>query len=296
MSFHEDLESILKCPRCKRLYEDARIIVPCSQTLCLKCIEELTNGDRFECFFCHVNHVHPHGGFNANATIESLLKLRLKNVSPQVDRLRENLIQIESLNHEYKDKAKGLKSSLNEHCASIRNSIDLISDEKIQQINQIRDTYLKKVHNYQQSCLKNVNDNEMLIETKQSELKEYTNKYKTYLREFDTDDQAIKQYILESRLKIDEIKCEIKNLDLVKFDGNQTVFESNQNQIPREFLGHFKTTKLESKTYFSFTLLSSNFYLQKNFFKFKREIRTIIFKKFVTIFVTMLLLPFVTII
>jgi hypothetical protein len=81
--FHgeEEIKRSLICARCNLKYVDPRIIIPCFETLCINCIEDLTeNKSQFNCHFCRLKHAIPVSGFPANKTVAKLLTLKASDV------------------------------------------------------------------------------------------------------------------------------------------------------------------------------------------------------------------------
>lgn len=249
----DELESLLSCKRCEKVYDEAKLIQPCMKTLCDKCVSELTTGDDFECFFCQEEHTVPAGGFIANATIEELLRLRRDKVHRNnilIEELEEKLDRMKSLFDTFNSEALGLELSLDKHCSLVKNQIDLISEKKIEEIKQIRENYTKRVDEYKSQCLKNINDNKQKIDDKQTEvetnIEQYIDESSQFLRGFKLFDEAIKRQSEKTDSKIDLLLNELNDLEFVKFNGNKMTFESNQAKVEEAQIGKFNSTKLQS--------------------------------------------------
>lgn len=155
----EELIEIVNCPRCKKRHVEPKIIVPCFQTLCVRCVEELSDDRNFDCFFCNRQHPVPEGGFASNTSVELVLKLQPKEVhrnNKLIKELKDKLNNLTLLFGNFSEKAQDIEWSLYQHCSQLKNQIDLSCDQKIAQINVMRDNCLKYVDKYMESCVKNI--------------------------------------------------------------------------------------------------------------------------------------------
>jgi hypothetical protein len=74
----KEIASNIICQRCNVKFADPRIILPCHETLCINCIEELTDAksNEINCHFCRVKHQIPAAGFGPNKLMAQLLSLK----------------------------------------------------------------------------------------------------------------------------------------------------------------------------------------------------------------------------
>jgi DNA-directed RNA polymerase subunit RPC12/RpoP len=114
----EEIASNLVCPRCKVKFVDPRIIVPCLETLCINCIEELTDvkTNEINCHFCRVKHLIPAAGFGPNKLMAQLLSLKANEVSrsANVEAVKEKLSRIEQLKDQLKTNIETSELIINE--------------------------------------------------------------------------------------------------------------------------------------------------------------------------------------
>ena len=72
----DEVDKNLNCPICGKKFESPKIVVPCFQTFCLKCIQESSIDDNFMCRACDKEHKIPEKGFEPNDVVERLLKTK----------------------------------------------------------------------------------------------------------------------------------------------------------------------------------------------------------------------------
>lgn len=248
-----ELIAIVNCPRCKERHVEPKIIVPCFKTLCARCVEELIDDKRFDCFFCNTQHVVPEGGFALNSSVELLLKLQPKEVHVNyklVNNLKEKLNELTILYTDFSEKAQGLESSLHEHCTQLKNQIDLSCDQKIVQINDIREEGLEYVDEYRKSCLKNINENRKNIDDKLKKFQDYIERGDKFAKGFEVDENMIENEIHQTNAEIKQLKKAIDDLEEVKYNDTKLTFEIDKSDIDFYFIGSFYETKIKSNNIF----------------------------------------------
>jgi hypothetical protein len=161
MSEHEQEETMLErgltCPRCNVRYVDPRIIEPCGETLCARCVEGLlAQNGQFDCFFCNVKHEMPENGFHPNTLIAQMLQVRqsstsnnedviLDATSPSVIQLQEKLNQIQTLTRQIQSKMENYKFIISEYCQDMRDEVNMVVDTKKRELEEMRDELVKKI-------------------------------------------------------------------------------------------------------------------------------------------------------
>jgi hypothetical protein len=160
--FYEEAQiaDLLKCPKCNKRFDDARIL-PCGQTMCSDCIENLSNklSNTMKCSLCQGTHqiTKENNGFPVNKLIMQLLDLHPSEVyrSKLVEQLK---IHLDSLNRKTTALSNDLKQipgRIKEKTLSVRTKIDLAAEMLIQEIHKHRDNLFRDLDNYEKECLQN---------------------------------------------------------------------------------------------------------------------------------------------
>ena len=98
MFFEENqINEALRCPYCKNKFNDPRSI-ECGISLCIQCIELLTNKDAngFKCPICKDFHEKPKKGYSKNLSLSKLCDMKPSEISrgPLADTLKAQLDEI----------------------------------------------------------------------------------------------------------------------------------------------------------------------------------------------------------
>lgn len=244
-----EIGAFLNCPRCGEKYVEPKVIAPCLNTLCKKCIDELIESEsQFQCYFCKTTHPLPEGGFQSNTSIDFLLKLEPKEVNRNkklIGELAQKLDEFTKMYENFLESSKNPHWSVQQHKDLLKNKINLISEQKIEQINEIREKMLKYVDDYADSCLSKIDENASKIENEPERFQAYINECNWFLKRFEIDDQEVKQQILCNDSKMKELKLALNNLEYVKFNGVKVDFISNTADLADEFIGKFTQSKFE---------------------------------------------------
>lgn len=251
----EDISDILNCPRCSNRYVDPKIL-PCFNTLCVNCVDELTLDDEFSCYFCRVNHQIPKDGFQTNAHLNRLLGIKPNDVyrNKMVRELCEKLKQLKVLSDRLESAENDAETLLDEHCRLIRNKIDLACEKKINEINEIRCECVKYVDEYREKCLENISQNKPHLTDRHRkanvQLKKYLDEWTRYLKDFHIDELVVQRQNRETDFKIYELERLLNEIRLVQFNGEMLEFEdengsqSNGTTARDVFFKRFKYSKL----------------------------------------------------
>jgi ribosome-associated translation inhibitor RaiA len=198
---------------------EPRILAPCGETLCLKCIESSSslNGE-LDCFFCQVKHPIPENGFTPNRALIKLLTMKPDEVyrNSGVEKLKENLNQIDALAHELKLKVQNSNLIVKQHCDQVVNAIDLITELKIEEINATRKDYLKQVASYETTCFERIKRADVLsFDTFAQEANAFAKESRHYLRDFKIQEPIVderNQQAEKFRQTLEERLAELKRI------------------------------------------------------------------------------------
>jgi hypothetical protein len=155
--FEEKIAGNLICPRCQSKFFDPRLIVPCFETLCLFCIEDLTNktNNELDCFFCHAKHAIPAGGFVPNKIAAQMLNLKANQIplSPNMAELKEKHDRIQNLTQEFESTVVKSRLIVNEHCLELKAQIDVLVETRKKELDIQRDELFQKINSYERECV-----------------------------------------------------------------------------------------------------------------------------------------------
>lgn len=190
------VEEELICPRCKKIFDDPRI-TPCSETICINCIEQLkTNDNEIDCFFCGDKHKIPQeDGFKPNTHLSKILSKQPLKIyqGKNFEELKVSLETLAKVTDQLESNMKISSLTVNEYCSNIRNQIDICAEEKINDINTIRDEYIAKLNEYEKECVQNLDAKLDIFKKNITHAREFIKKCKDSVRNNNIDDQSVKQ-------------------------------------------------------------------------------------------------------
>jgi hypothetical protein len=253
MYYHEEeIFSHLICPRCKTKFIDPRIIVPCFETLCDKCIGDLTDDKKNEidCYFCHRKHPTPNGGFASNKILIHMLNLKANefNTSESVKKFGEIIDVIKSRNEELESNVAKSRLIINEHCSEVKAQIDLLVETRKKQLDDMRDDLLQIIDAYEKECVDNLGQ----IDTKVflDGINE-TNKFLSDSREFlkriraDQDEDAIRDMTRDADDHLANVESLHLQLKGAQFNGHLVNFKPSEFKNDHAAIGSVVFEDLE---------------------------------------------------
>ena len=237
----EDIDQSLTCFNCGNKFDQPLLIVPCCETLCLKCVNSLTAGDDFNCCFCNVVHNVPRGGFKLNMAIDKLLKSRPGEVCQKKILAQKNLTEkfntFKRLVETFSFNIRALETDVDTYCSHMQSRIDLAAEEKIEQIKRIRTYYLKHTTDYKTTCLNNIEQNKPRLEKMQTEFAELLQTCEDTLSGFETAEDVAEMLGIEIDKQIDLINT--VGFNKLKFTETKLCFGADSKDVPLNFLGIF---------------------------------------------------------
>jgi hypothetical protein len=265
----DDIAYKLICPRCNVKFVDSRIIVPCHETLCVNCIEDLTEAETSEinCHFCRVKHQIPAAGFGTNKIMIHLLGLKADEVyrSANVEAVKEKLSRIQQLKDQLKTNIETSELIINEHCRGVKIQIDLVVETKMKELNDMRDEYLAVVNAYERDCLNNLpNLDTQVLFRAVDKANQFVNELKDYLKSFRIDENVVSTQSVACDRHLAELEGSLLYLKGSQFRGQVIKFKPNELKI--ESIGAFEYDTIEMPMYLNTKNLSkSRFLLSQNF-------------------------------
>ncbi|CAF1006978.1 unnamed protein product [Brachionus calyciflorus] len=153
---------MVHCRICKRSH-DKPLFLPCEESICSKCIQEISIDREFECIFCFKTHTVPIEGMSFKARFpinESLIK-SIKNTlsgnSTECEELKERVNNAEKVLKNLKTSLENGIHNIHEYCSKLINAIDLVTETKIKNIQDSRHKVIMEINGFENECLENFN-------------------------------------------------------------------------------------------------------------------------------------------
>lgn len=243
----EDIHFLLICPKCNKKFTDPRSI-PCGETLCHSCIQNMFNSDKngFNCDFCSSYHLQPDPSFPVNKKIQKLLSQKYTQVcqSQGSKDLKHTLELIKKFIQDLKACAQNSSNKIKEFCKSIHHDVESSTDGLINEIHKQRDCLLSSIDSYEIECLKSVQTDQYFIGKLNKIMDESTSFCEAWLsnlENFDNqniNDQQLKNASLKANEYLRVLNNEKNLLHEVQFNGKLMKFKKNNfDKIDPNLLG-----------------------------------------------------------
>ena len=162
--FYEEaqINRILNCQRCKQKFDEPRVL-PCGKTICSNCIYSIENkvmaknSPDFDCSLCMEQHCVPESEFPINEVAYNLMSAQPNEVfrSELVFNLRSNLNQIQNYLSQLSSDLNNGIDKIKDHCIELRREVQLKTEQKILEINQMNESLIQQIDNYEEECILN---------------------------------------------------------------------------------------------------------------------------------------------
>ena len=262
----KDINELLLCFNCKAVYEDPHLL-PCGETLCLKCINALHDESLkgLLCPFCSNTHLMNQTEFKPNKTILKLMTKKPNEIyrGRAAEKLRNQLNEIQQKAKELTNHINISKDKIKDHCDSIRKEIQIVTEEAHQYLNEHYKLFMDKIDEYEKETQSNVDAEDIYkseIESKLKEISDFRLKWMDYLEKVVIDDDEL----VEASKRSDECLCRLEK-DLLKlhertFRGNILTFEKIPIDAKLDIIGKLNIQKKEylSKNFKDINVLKLN--------------------------------------
>jgi hypothetical protein len=154
----------LICMNCEGRLEDPKIL-PCGETICSFCVSSLKVVDKiFDCVACKQKHEMPKDGLLNNIALLKILSIKPSKISrgKVFDALQDSLNQIRMNINLLKHGVNKRDDYVKEHCIELKNNVQLVAEEAIQQINDFVMLINKEIDEYEKEQLKMNRDTEIV--------------------------------------------------------------------------------------------------------------------------------------
>jgi hypothetical protein len=156
--FYQEKEviNILNCKNCQERLVEPKLL-PCGKSICSLCLKLLIIKDKmFDCFVCKEKHEMPKKGLPKNQALEEMLAIKSNTVSrgKEYDTFRESLNHIKMNINLINIGVNNRDDFIKEHCIELRNEVQLVTEENIEQINDFNSEIIKRIDEYEKEQLK----------------------------------------------------------------------------------------------------------------------------------------------
>lgn len=261
--------NILKCDQCsKQLSEhDQPKYLPCYKTICSNCemtILKLNSNNKdkqFKCSICLKDHYIPMDGFVINERVYALITAEQMKISfgNEYDKLKLNLNKIDKLTSKsIQFNTDKLIDIIKEHCLDQINLIQLSTEKRIEQIQQLNEEFIQIVKDYEIKCIQSLsNKNETIVIKEQmikliDEANLFSIEKQAYLDELKINDDEMKQFNQKSEEIQLKLSNELTKLNNLIFDNKLIKFLSNTNEMNKFEIGIIDFEQLGETTVFLF--------------------------------------------
>jgi hypothetical protein len=258
----QDINELLTCPACRARFEDP-VILPCGDSICLNCEilirEESNYYQHYRCPVCKMTHKNLiMSQLPRNKLIENLLKLkagevhRNKSVKDLLMNLKELQLKIDLFN--LSNQLHPLEE-LKSNCDLVKNQISLQSDKAKNRIEYLCKELQRKVDAFEKSYTddieifikdKDLMKNQMVIELREhentiQEVKHFIENQVNELKEFQIDEERIRESLTKSESLLAQIENDFKSLNLANVKMSSIEFLPNQTPLETGCLGIIRT-------------------------------------------------------
>ncbi len=243
---------ILKCDLCKLTFDQYCLpkYLACQKTICSVCEVKIKNeaiNKKYKCGVCSKYHYIPDDGFPLNSIVNKHIRAEPIKTSfgKEYERLQSNLDKIDSLARSLSFESDNGIEIIKEHCMEQIRLVNLCTENKIEQINNLNKELIQIIRNYEIKCIQSfLNKNDSIIEAMNKLIYEaniFTNEKQEYLNQYKINDEEIKIFNkLADDLKL-TLWEEKKKIKILLFNNKLIKFETNNDKL---FLGNIQLERI----------------------------------------------------
>jgi hypothetical protein len=231
---------IFKCDQCKVPFDQYSQpkYLPCHETICSDCVVKIENeaiNKKFKCAICLEDHYIPENGFALNKKVYDLITAEPMEISrgKEYDQLQDNLKKLESLNKSLLIDCENGADIIKEYCMEQTRLIQLSTEKKIEQIQNLNDQLIIRIKEYEDKCVQAFSNKNALIREKMNKIIDeaqlFIDEKQAYLQKSKTKEEDIKKFSKESlelQSALEEVNIKLKSVifndELIKFLTNTT--------------------------------------------------------------------------
>ena len=233
-----DFKNVFNCNLCNQTLVNP-IILPCFETVCNDDLKScLLNSNKFNCPMCEEEHVQPETGFKSDVRIQKMLDMQANQIDFQkilpnfvecengLKKAIEKINEIEPISRNpenfFYEYFHTIICQIDLQRESLKESIDLYSNQMIQHINGIHQNYIAQKNNKKISKIF-------------YEAKEKANKLSSRFNSFDINDEQIKEIIVETNQLVTQLHDLFKDHERDLLSNKSYSFEPANINIQNYF-------------------------------------------------------------
>ncbi len=257
------ITNLLKCNQCDGKFTeyDQPRSLPCGKIVCNNCvlkIEKEATNKKFKCPICSKHHVIPEEGFVFNELAYHLVTSKPTQIwrGKKYEKLKINLIKIESLINELKLNFENGADQVKEYCQEQRRLVQLATEKKIQELQTINEKLIKEIDEFETESIDTLLNGNETFQIKSDQIIDEANKFlkekEEYLKKSNINDDEIKEFNKLSEdlhLKLNE---EITLAKASAFKSTIIEFKPNINEFYKSIIGSFNYKQVNPYSSVSF--------------------------------------------
>jgi hypothetical protein len=224
------LKNLFTCGICKDLFIDP-IILPCSNTICKS---HLIDNQKYNCYFCKVEHNIPLEGFKENLMAKHIIdnghyltpdEKRIKN------KMQESSLKLDELVSSYELKFSQTETKLFDHFSGIKTKIDLKREELKLEIDNYADFLIEKIKTYEKNLnlfLNDIQSNDNKFRNSCLDLKQ---SFKVEFSNSNINTKILEQLVAGLDKNINEIKEKFSLIESIELENLKYQFKSSIEKI-----------------------------------------------------------------
>jgi hypothetical protein len=246
-----ELDNLLICKICDRKLDDPRIL-PCGESFCNKCINDLADRDNnvIECQNCQTQHAILDGGFPINNVVNKIVQLKsnevFRNLLVKDFSQASNLIKIKCERVEL-DLRIG-ETIIYEFCDNVKREAQLAILEAHVKLDTIHEEFFEEIKNYETECqlqFKQIQLNKSQIEILIEESKVFYCESVDLLKKFNFDESEFKVRLAQANILLENLELVQDKLYSDMFQGILLKFEKTLKEAKSDSIGILKRQNID---------------------------------------------------
>ena len=227
-----DKMAIFVCSKCKKANEKMKIL-PCD-IYCENCVTDILSSipmetGQFFCDLCDEIHILPKNGFK---DFQPQLDISKLYRGETCEKLKLNLLNIESSIEEFKTQLRNSAKIVMDHCLNLRNQVQLETELLIKKLQDINEEKIQKIDEYEKNCLSSQIYKPIIELNIIEEAEKFLEYWRSYLENICIQENELKvannlsDDILK-RIENEKIKTNLFDVSILEFHKNQPEISQN---------------------------------------------------------------------
>jgi hypothetical protein len=191
-------------------------------------------------------------GFPKNKMASKLIKKKAEEIDryKNFDDLKAELSEIKTKCDEFKMKIETDRGidQIQEQCVKLKNQVHLRTDVLIEQVNQINESMIAEINEYEKDCIQSFSDKigefrkdcDVLV----TELDDFYDIKSKYVTQFKIDEKVVKESLADTFALKRKLSNECNKLEKIKFNNRIIDFTKSSFQFEEKFFGSLSKIRL----------------------------------------------------